>query len=204
MSAYSAEMLEACKTVTLNVKVLPIFRWERAFSGERSRGRSRPRPGLFTGLRGASMVATWNRNTCIWYFCLRSLWIVSTSPVTVQHFHLTPPYSSFKFWLVQKIPGLHRRRLTWTGVVVDFISRDSYLGVLSFSLHNSQLLLGGVGVGQTTGTRLSLELEQDRKQSAWTSFTPNVNVQEQKFKFQPPFLKLSTLKTNIIYDFYWL
>lgn len=58
MSAYSAEMLEACKTVTLKVKVLPIFRWDSAFSGERSRGRSRPRPELFTGLRGASTTAT--------------------------------------------------------------------------------------------------------------------------------------------------
>lgn len=26
MSAYSAEMLEACRTVTLKVKMLPIFR----------------------------------------------------------------------------------------------------------------------------------------------------------------------------------
>lgn len=58
MSAYSAEMLEACKTVTLKVNVLPIFRCDRAFSGERSRGRSRPGPELFTGLRGVSVVAT--------------------------------------------------------------------------------------------------------------------------------------------------
>jgi len=57
MSAYSAEMLEACKTVTLKVKVLPIFRWERAFSGDSSSGRSRPRPKLFTGLWGGSGVA---------------------------------------------------------------------------------------------------------------------------------------------------
>lgn len=57
MSAYSAEMLEACKTVTLKVKVLPIFRWDRDFSGDSSRGRSRPRPKLFTGLWGASRVA---------------------------------------------------------------------------------------------------------------------------------------------------
>lgn len=62
MSAYSAEMLEACNTVTLKVKVLPIFRWDRAFSGERSRGRSRPdRPKLFMGLQGASWVATRER-----------------------------------------------------------------------------------------------------------------------------------------------
>lgn len=61
MSAYSAEMLEACRTVTLKVKVLPIFRWDRTFSGERSRARSRPRPALFTGLLGASMISTRNR-----------------------------------------------------------------------------------------------------------------------------------------------
>lgn len=60
MSAYSAEMLEACRTVTLKVKVLPIFRWDRAFCGERSRGRSRPRPEVFTGLWGAS-VAMWKK-----------------------------------------------------------------------------------------------------------------------------------------------
>lgn len=50
MSAYSAEMLEACKTVTLKVKVLPIFRWDRDVSGDSSRGKSRPSPKLFTGL----------------------------------------------------------------------------------------------------------------------------------------------------------
>lgn len=60
MSAYSAEMLEACRTVTLKVNVLPIFRWDRAFWGERSRGRSRPRPELFAGLLGASTEATWS------------------------------------------------------------------------------------------------------------------------------------------------
>lgn len=58
MSAYSAEMLEACRTVTLKVNVLPIFRWDRAFSGERSKGRSKPRLELFAGLLGASMEAT--------------------------------------------------------------------------------------------------------------------------------------------------
>lgn len=52
---------------------------------------------------------------------------------------------------------------TWTGVVVDFICRDSDLCALSFPLHNSQLLLGGVEVGKTTRTRLRLELEQDHK-----------------------------------------
>lgn len=52
---------------------------------------------------------------------------------------------------------------TWTGVVVDFICRDSDLCALSFPLHDSQLLLGGVEVGQTTRTRLRLELEQDHK-----------------------------------------
>lgn len=65
MSAYSAEMLEACKTVTLKVKVLPIFRWDRDFSGDSSRGKSRPSPKVFTGLWGASRVAAWHggRNT---------------------------------------------------------------------------------------------------------------------------------------------
>lgn len=97
--------------------------------------------------------------------------------------------------------GLHRCHLTWTGVVVDFIGRDSNLGGLSFSLHNSQLLLGGVGMGQTTRTRLRLELEQDRKQSAWTPFTPNINIQERHFNSDTLFLNLNTYLifiTNII------
>lgn len=68
MSAYSAEILEACRTVTLKVKMLPIFRWERAFSGDRSRGRSRPRLELFAGLGGASRDATRNRRNGISFF----------------------------------------------------------------------------------------------------------------------------------------
>lgn len=65
MSAYSAEMLEACRTVTLKVNVLPIFRWDSAFCGERSRGRSSPRPELFTGLWGTSIVAMWYKGKAL-------------------------------------------------------------------------------------------------------------------------------------------
>lgn len=54
MSAYSAEMLEAWRTVTLKVNVLPIFRCERAFWGDKSSGRSRLRPELLAGLLGVS------------------------------------------------------------------------------------------------------------------------------------------------------
>lgn len=54
--------------------------------------------------------------------------------------------------------------VTWT-VVVDFIGRDSDLGVLSLALHEAQLLLGGVGVGEAARTRLGLELEQDGRRS---------------------------------------
>lgn len=60
MSAYSAEMLEAWRTVTLKVKVLPIFRWDRAFCGDKSRGRSKPRLELLAGLLGVSKEATTN------------------------------------------------------------------------------------------------------------------------------------------------
>lgn len=58
MSAYSAEMLEAWRTVTLKVNVLPIFRWERAFWGDKSSGRSRLRPELLAGLLGVSKETT--------------------------------------------------------------------------------------------------------------------------------------------------
>lgn len=48
MSAYSAEMLDACRTVTRNVKALPRCRWARAVSRGPSRtafsGLSRRRP----------------------------------------------------------------------------------------------------------------------------------------------------------------
>lgn len=37
MSAYSAEMLEACRTVTLKVKILPILRCSRVVSSAPSR-----------------------------------------------------------------------------------------------------------------------------------------------------------------------
>lgn len=49
---------------------------------------------------------------------------------------------------------------TWTGVVVDLICRDSNICILSFSLNDAQLLLGGVGVGEPARTRLCLELDQ--------------------------------------------
>lgn len=60
MSAYSAEMLEAWRTVTLKVNVLPIFRCDRAFWGDRSSGRSRLRPELLAGLLGVSKGAASN------------------------------------------------------------------------------------------------------------------------------------------------
>lgn len=60
MSAYSAEILEAWRTVTLKVKVLPIFRCERAFWGDKSSGRSRLRLELLAGLLGVSKGAAAN------------------------------------------------------------------------------------------------------------------------------------------------
>lgn len=56
ISAYSAEMLEACRTVTRNVKMLPSFRWSRAAS----RG---PSIVDFSGLsrRRSSGVTAWRR-----------------------------------------------------------------------------------------------------------------------------------------------
>lgn len=62
--------------------------------------------------------------------------------------------------LVRPLCPCRRPPLTCTGVVVNFICRDSSLSILSFSLHNSQLFLRGVGVRQTSGTRLSLELNR--------------------------------------------
>lgn len=56
ISAYSAEMLEACRTVTRKVKMLPSFRWSRAAS----RG---PSIVDFSGLsrRRSSGVTAWRR-----------------------------------------------------------------------------------------------------------------------------------------------
>lgn len=58
MSAYSAEMLEACRTVTRKVKMLPSFRWSRAASsgpsGAGFSGLSRRRSSGVTGGRGGS------------------------------------------------------------------------------------------------------------------------------------------------------
>jgi len=58
MSAYSAEMLEACRTVTRNVKILPSFRWSRAVSsgpsGAGFSGLSRRRSSGVTAGRGES------------------------------------------------------------------------------------------------------------------------------------------------------
>lgn len=53
MSAYSAEILDACSTVTLKVKLLPIFRCESACSCMASPTPSTP---SFWGLPGASGV----------------------------------------------------------------------------------------------------------------------------------------------------
>lgn len=71
MSAYSAEMLEAWRTVTLKVNVLPIFRWDRAFWGDKSSGRSRLRPELLAGLLGVSKEAA--SNTLWDYYFLTNL-----------------------------------------------------------------------------------------------------------------------------------
>lgn len=51
MSAYSAEMLDACSTVTLKVKLLPIFRCESVCSCTPSPKASTP---SFWGLSGTS------------------------------------------------------------------------------------------------------------------------------------------------------
>lgn len=70
MSAYSAEMLEAWRTVTLKVNVLPIFRWDRAFWGDKSSGRSRLRSELLAGLLGVSKEAASNT---LWDYFLTNL-----------------------------------------------------------------------------------------------------------------------------------
>ena len=60
MSAYSAEMLDACRTVTRKVKVLPRRRWSRAASRGPSRAafselsRRRPSGGTAAGSQGES------------------------------------------------------------------------------------------------------------------------------------------------------
>lgn len=141
MSAYSAEMLEACRTVTLKVKVLPIFRCDRAFSGERSRGRSRPRTELLVGVLGASTVATVFRE---------------------KKRRINPIDEAI--WQTSRSVRLSTHTcLTFARVVVDFIHRDPHLSILSFSLYNSQLLLGSVGVWQSARARLSLELRNEIK-----------------------------------------
>lgn len=49
--------------------------------------------------------------------------------------------SVHEVFLVRPPCPCRRPPLTFTGVVVNFICRDSSLSILSFSLHNSQLFL---------------------------------------------------------------
>lgn len=157
MSAYSAEMLEAWRTVTLKVNVLPIFRWDRAFWGDKSSGRSRLRPELLAGLLGVSKEAASNT---LWNYFLTNLRPhLLFSLLAIRNMNITLERHRSNTHLLSL--GYFRLLHTWTGVVVDLIRRDSNICILSFSLNDAQLLLRGVGVGESTRTRLCLELDQE-------------------------------------------
>lgn len=87
MSAYSAEMLEAWRTVTLKVKVLPIFRCDRAFWGDKSSGRSRLRPELLAGLLGVSKEAA--SNTLGGYFLTNLKTNLKRGLQTIKNMNIT-------------------------------------------------------------------------------------------------------------------
>lgn len=86
MSAYSAEMLEAWRTVTLKVNVLPIFRCDRAFWGDKSSGRSRLRLELLAGLLGVSKAAS---NTVGDYFLTNMKTNLKRGLQTVKNMNIT-------------------------------------------------------------------------------------------------------------------
>ena len=138
MSAYSAEMLEACRTVTRKVKMLPSFRWSRAVSsgpsGTGFSGLSRRRSSGVTAGRGGSSARRRGHPP----------WCLPAAP------HQGSGLSMLG-WAQEAgcrgrggcSPTACQHPLTCAGVVVDFVGGGTHVADLPLAFDDAQLLLGG-------------------------------------------------------------
>ncbi len=73
------------------------------------------------------------------------------------------------------------KHITCTGVVVDLISTEAHLWILSFSFYKAQLLLRCVCVRHPTSACFCLELSREKNNSWWclTLYKKNVYLKSQ-------------------------
>lgn len=150
ISAYSAEMLEACRTVTRKVKMLPSFRWSRAAS----RG---PSIVDFSGLsrRRSSGVTAWRREPSDVRSCLPD----ACQQLCTAAGRELPEAGACS---AQMAPAVSAggSPLTCAGVVVDFVGGGPQVTDLPLAFDDAQLLLGGSRAGHPHGgAGLGLELQ---------------------------------------------
>lgn len=179
MSAYSAEMLEACRTVTLKVKMLPSFRCSSPASNGPSRavfsGLSRRRSSGVTVGGGEPLENTPDsvhpgpgnaRHTTHQYkhcFPWHHAEALALRDVGLDDLVSGKTFVCFRLGAqlpLAPLPHELNHPFTCTRVVVDFICRGADVSYLSLAFNNPQLLLRGPRPRHPhRGTSLRLELQ---------------------------------------------